>query len=126
MGQAHDYNLSVADAAQHYDLSARTVRDHLKSGALRGVRIRGAWRLSWSDVLAAEAGPTPRGPRIELYKSPLLSKRRLAGQWGVCERTVERWIADGLPTRNAFGSVRIAPIDASDWTARTFGTAGAA
>ncbi|WP_417525587.1 hypothetical protein [Marinovum sp.] len=53
-----------------------------------------------------------------------MRKKTLAAKWGVSERTVERWIADGLPTRNVFGSVRIAPTDAEKWMARTFGVAG--
>ena len=121
MKPAHDYNLSVADVARHYDLRPRTVRDHLKRGNLRGVRIGGEWRCSWPDVFAAERGPTPRGERAECYKSQRLTKKTLAAKWGVCEKTVERWIEAGLPTRNVFGSVRIAPVDAEEWTTRTFG-----
>ncbi|MFC6643897.1 MULTISPECIES: hypothetical protein [Sulfitobacter] len=49
------------------------------------------------------------------------SKKALATKWQVSERTVERWIVEGLPTRNVFGSVRIAPEDAVDWTEQTFG-----
>lgn len=52
-----------------------------------------------------------------------MRKKTLAAKWFVCEKTVERWIADGLPTRNVFGSVRIAPVDAETWTASTFGMA---
>ena len=124
MEPAHHFNLSLADVADHYALSVRTLREHLKAGALHGVRIKGAWRLSWSDVFDAEKGPKPQGERAELYKSRLLTKRDLAGRWGVTERTVERWIAEGLPTRNVFGSVRIAPVDAGEWTARTFTRTG--
>ena len=121
MNKTHPYHLSVAVVAEHFGLSARTVRDYLKSSKLAGTRIEGAWRLSWPDVWAAEQGPTPRGARQDHYTQPLLSKRQLAAQWGVSARTVERWITDGLPTRNVFGNVRIAPVDASDWTRRHFG-----
>lgn len=123
MEHTHEYNISVANVAHHYDLKPRTVRDHLKTGNLRGVRIKGAWRCSWRDVFSAEKGPMPCGKRAELYKSQLLTKRTLAAKWDVCERTVERWIESGLPTRNVFGSVRIAPIDAKEWTGRAFGIA---
>jgi len=33
--------------------------------------------------------------------------------WGASARTVERRIIGGLPTRNAHGSVQIAPVDAA-------------
>ncbi len=124
MPQSHEYNLPVSEVAKHYDLSARTVRNALKQGHLSGVRINGGWRCRWADVWAAEKGPAPRGTRAETYKAPLMRKKTLAAKWGVSERTVERWIADGLPTRNVFGSVRIAPTDAEKWMARTFGVAG--
>ncbi|MGR3631955.1 MAG: helix-turn-helix domain-containing protein [Limimaricola soesokkakensis] len=121
MGQHYDYSLTTRDVADHYDLSARTVRDHLVQGNLRGVKINRDWRCRWSDVWAAEQGPTPRGDRAQAYRAPLLSKKALGARWRVSERTVERWIDRGLPTRNVFGSVRIAPIDAEEWLERKFG-----
>jgi len=121
MRQLHDYSLTTEEVADHYGLTPRTVRDHLKRGTLRGVKINRDWRCSWPDVWAAEKGPTPRGERAKDYKAPLLCKKDLAVRWGVSERTVERWIEQGLPTRNAFGSVRIAAIDAEAWVQRTFG-----
>ncbi|MDO5632530.1 MAG: helix-turn-helix domain-containing protein [Paracoccus sp. (in: a-proteobacteria)] len=121
MEKIQDHNLTVADVAAHYNLSPRTVRQHLKDGALSGVRIKGEWRCSWRAVWRAEMGPMPRGERADLYRRHLMSKKTLAAKWGISERTVERWIADGLPTRNVFGSVRIAPFDAEEWTNRTFG-----
>jgi hypothetical protein len=123
MENAHTYNISVEDVAHHYDLKPRTVRDHLKNGNLHGVRIMGKWRCSWPDIFAAEKGPMPRGERAALYKAQLLTKKALAAEWGVSERTVERWIETGLPTRNVFSSVRIAPVDADEWMQRTFGAA---
>lgn len=124
MAHSHDYILSVAEVAAHFNLSARTVRTHLIKGTLAGVRLAGIWRCAWADVWAAEQGPVPRGARGKCYKQPLLSKKTLAEKWRVSERTVERWIVAGLPTRNVFGSVRIAPADADLWLARTFGSAG--
>ncbi|MHA6327088.1 helix-turn-helix domain-containing protein [Roseivivax sp. CAU 1753] len=121
MGHTHEYNLSVSAVAEHFALSERTVRDHLKKGQLHGVQIRRQWRCSWSDVWAAEQGPAPRGKLVKAYQKNLLTKKTLAAQWNVSERTVERWIENGLPTRNVFGSVRIAPVDAMVWTQRTFG-----
>jgi len=114
------YTLTVAEVATHYSLSARTIRNHLNGGTLEGVRLSGSWRCCWHDVWAAEQGPAPRGTRSNLYKTPLNSKKALALNWQVSERTIERWIADGLPTRNVFGSVRIAPADATEWMKQAF------
>ena len=124
MGQKKEYNLVASEIAKHYALTSRTVRAKLNDGVLQGVRVNGVWRCSWQDVWDAEKGPEPRGSRAELYKAPLLTKKSLASKWSVSERTIERWIQLGLPTRNVFGSVRIAPIDVDEWTARTFGIAG--
>jgi len=63
----------------------------------------------------------PKGAVAEQYMSPLLKKKDFAAKWGVCERKVERWIEEGLPTRNVFGSVRIAPVDGETWMRHTFG-----
>jgi hypothetical protein len=123
MSNLDDYHLSVAEVARHYQLSERTVRTHLKSGALNGVRVGGLWRCSWRDVWKAEKGPAPRGTGAARYCAPLLKKKDLARKWGMCERTVERWITSGLPTRNVFGSVRIAPADADEWMGRMTGSA---
>ena len=81
------------------------------------------YNLTVAEVAAhySLGGPAPRGARSKLYKRPLKSKKALATKWQVSERTVERWIVEGLPTRNVFGSVRIAPEDAVDWTEQTFG-----
>nr|WP_162623658.1 helix-turn-helix domain-containing protein [Paracoccus saliphilus] len=120
MKQTHDYNLTVKAVADHYSLTPGTVRAKLRAGELEGVRIGGDWRCSWQNVWAAEQGPVPRGNRADAYKKPLLTKKDLGAQWSVSERTVERWIAAGLPTRNVFGSVRIAPAEADEWVRRTF------
>jgi predicted site-specific integrase-resolvase len=120
MKQINYYILTVADVAEHYNLEAGTVRKHLNAGKLQGVRMKGAWRCSWPDVWAAEKGPMPREKRSEDYKSQLLTKKELAEQWSVCEKTVERWFIEGLPTRNVFGSVRISKLDANEWTQRNF------
>ncbi|WP_370160474.1 helix-turn-helix domain-containing protein [Limimaricola soesokkakensis] len=121
MKPLHDYSLTTEEVAEHYGLTPRTVRDHLKRGTLRGVKINRDWRCRWPDIWAAENGPTPRGNRAQAYQAPLLTKKALAARWSVSARTVERWIEQGLPTRNVFGSVRIAPIDAGEWLRRHFG-----
>ena len=126
MKPAHDYNLTVADVAKHYALTERTIRSHLKAGRLKGVRIGGLWRCSWRSVWSEEQGPLPKGEREEPYRRPLLTKRDVARQWGVSERTIERWIVAGLPTRNVFGNVRIAPEDLGAWVQAQFGVGDAA
>lgn len=121
MEPLHDYSLTTEEVAEHYGLSPRSIRDHLKKGNLQGVKINRDWRCRWADVWAVEQGPTPRGDRARAYQAPLLSKTALAAKWKVSVRTVERWIDRGLPTRNVFGSVRIAPVDADLWAQREFG-----
>lgn len=54
----------------------------------------------------------PKGLRRQRYKDPLLTKQDLAHGTGNSTRTIERWIADGLPTRNVFGMVRMNQADA--------------
>lgn len=120
MKHAHIFDLTVSAVAEHYALQPRTIRARLKSGDIDGVRIGGHWRLSWDDVLATEQGPAPSSVHLARYKEPLLSKKALASQWGTSISTVDRWINAGLPTRNVFGSVRIAPRDADIWLAKQF------
>ncbi len=115
MTDTHDFTLTVSDIAAHFSLSHRTIRDHLSSGRLKGVRIGGLWRARWRDVWSAETGPAPWGHKMDAYRQPLLTKAQLAARWAVSERTVERWIAAGLPTRNVFTNVRVAPVDAEAW-----------
>ena len=117
---AHDYTLSVSTVADHYALSPRTVRDWLQSGRLRGMRVGGLWRCRWKDVWAVEQGPTPRGPHAAAYRRPLLTKAATAARWGVSQRTIERWIAAGLPTRAVHGNTRIAVVDLEAWTRERF------
>ena len=51
----------------------------------------------------------------------MLSKQRLADRLRVSRSTIDRYIEEGLPTRNVFGSVRIAPFDAETWLHATYG-----
>lgn len=101
MSDQHGYTLTVAAVAAHYRLTPRTVRERLMAGDLAGMRIGGQWRCRWADIWAAEKGPMPKGARGNAYRQPLLTKRDLAAQWSISERTVERWITAGLPTRQS-------------------------
>lgn len=121
MTQKHDYILTVADVAAHFALEPRTIRTHLKSGALPGAKVRGKWMCQWQDVWSAERGPFPKGDRQGLYQKPMRSRRSLAAKLEVHISTVDRYIEEGLPTRNVFGSVRIAPFDAETWLRATYG-----
>lgn len=53
--------LSVNDVAEHWGLSADTVRRHIKAGGLDTRKRHRTFLLEWEDVWAAESGPFPRG-----------------------------------------------------------------
>ena len=84
-------------------------------GSDRSSPPRACLRLAWPDVWACEDGPIPKRARIARYKEDLLCKKTIAGALRVSVRTIERWIEDGLPTRNVFGAVRCNPHDVTDW-----------
>lgn len=107
--------LTVAEVARHYSLKPDTIRRKIRNGALDAIAFGWSYRLNWADVWACEDGPTPKGARISRYQDDLLGKRAIARALLVSERTVERWIADGLPTRNVFRVVRCNPHDVTDW-----------
>ena len=107
--------LSIEEVARHYGLRPDTVRRKVRDGEIDALRIGRVYRLDWRDVWACEEGNMPKGPREGRYKEPLLSKRRVAVALRVSPRTIERWIAIGLPTRNVFGAVRCNPHDVADW-----------
>jgi excisionase family DNA binding protein len=107
--------LSIEEVARHYGLRPDTVRRKVRNGEIEALRIGRLYRLDWQGVWACEEGPMPKGARQGRYMEPLLSKRRVAGGLGVSARTIERWIALGLPTRNVFGATRCNPHDVEDW-----------
>lgn len=113
--------LTISEVAEHFALKPDTVRRRIRSGDLPAVRLNRTFRADWPDVWACEEGPMPRGRGIERYQARLLTKKDLAARLRVSPRTLERWIGDGLPTRNVFGRVRINPHDAGDWVRGRFG-----
>ena len=113
--------LTVQQIAEHWRQTPATVRARIHRGDLPACRIAREFRVEWPDVWALEAGPLPHGANRSRYMEPLLTKADLAELIAVSTRTVERWIFDGLPTRNVGASVRIAPRDAEIWLARRFG-----
>lgn len=107
--------LTVEDTAKHFALTDDTIRNHIKSGDLRAQRINRSYRLEWQDVWTCERGPMPKGRRIARYRMPLATKFDVAEELRTSIKSVERMIADGLPTRNVWGSVRLNPADVKDW-----------
>jgi hypothetical protein len=67
------------------------------------------------------AGQLPSGKTAVRYKKCLLTKDELAAEYSVSVRPVERWVGDGLPTRNVFGSVRFNEDDVVDWLGEEMG-----
>lgn len=107
--------LSVEEVANHFGLRSETVRRKIRADEINAIRLRRTYRLDWPDVWAVEEGPMPRGARMARYQDRLLAKNEIATALGVSIKTVERWIAGGMPTRKAFGVVRCNPHDVSDW-----------
>lgn len=107
--------LSVEEVAKHYGLRPDTIRRKIRTGEIEAIRLGRTYRMSWPDVWACEEGPMPKRAQASCYQDDLLCKRTIAGALGVSVRNVERWIADGLPTRNVFGTVRCNPHDVTDW-----------
>lgn len=107
--------LSVEEVAKHYGLRPDTVRRKIHAGELEAVRLGRVYRITWPDVWACEEGPMPKRARITRYQEDLLSRQAIACALRVSVRTVQRWIDNGLPTRNVFGTVRCNPHDVTDW-----------
>jgi excisionase family DNA binding protein len=107
--------LSVEKVADHFGLKPDTVRRKIRSKEIEAIRIGRVYRLTWPDVWACEDGPMPKRARITRYQEDLLCKMVIAGALRVSVRAVERWIDDGLPTRNVFGAIRFNPHDVTDW-----------
>lgn len=113
--------LKTTDIAHHFGLSCDTIRRRIRNGELIAQKVRVDYRTTWPAVWACEDGPMPKGKFLGRYKAPLLSKRDLAGVVAYSVRTVERWVQDGLPTRNVFGVVRMNPYDVQTWLVREHG-----
>jgi len=107
--------LSLKEVADHFGLRPDTVRRKIKAGEIDAIRIGRVYRLAWQDVWACEDGPMPKRARITRYQEKLLCKKNIAGALRVSVRTVERWIDEGLPTRQVFGAIRCNPHDVTDW-----------
>lgn len=113
--------LTIDEVARHWRLKPAAVRKRITLGDLAAVRIGGRYRAEWPDVWSCEDGRLPGGARADQYKLPLLTKRDLAAAMRVSTRTVERWIADGLPTRNIGENTRLNRSEAARWIRQRYG-----
>lgn len=113
--------LTIEEVARHWRLRPAAVRKRITSGELEAVRIGGRYRAEWPSVWSCEAGRAPRGTQAEQYTTPLLTKRDLAVAMKVSTRTVERWITEGLPTRNVGENTRLNRSEAAKWIRARFG-----
>ena len=94
----------------------------LKSGELRA-ELFGHYVIDFPDAWACEQGPAPRPALYPRYMSDLLCREGLAKKTNRSLRTVDRWLAAGLPTRNLRDSVRFHALDAADGLAGRSGSA---
>ena len=113
--------LTIDDVAAHWCLRPQTVRAMIRAGTLRAAKLARQYRLNWSDVWACEEGPRPSGTTSERYATALLTKADLVALTRTSERTVERWIDAGMPTRNVSTNVRVNRDDAREWLCRRYG-----
>ncbi|WP_306132005.1 helix-turn-helix domain-containing protein [Roseivivax marinus] len=113
--------LTAQEVAGHFQLRPSTIRRWSSDGRIASHRIGRQLRFTWDQVWACENGPFPRKQLRQRYSRPLWTKRDVATLLSVSNRSVERWIERGLPTRNVYGAVRVNPYDARDWLANRFG-----
>ncbi|WP_417808799.1 helix-turn-helix domain-containing protein [Thioclava sp.] len=107
--------LTVKQVANHFGLRPDTIRRKARAGEISCIRIGRAYRFDWPDVWSCEDGPMPKGAMSARYQVPLVSKKQIAWSLQVSVRTVDRWLDEGLATRNVFGAVRCNPDDVADW-----------
>ena len=111
---------SVRDLSCHWSVGSRTIRQYIDKG-LRAYRVGRQYRVEWGEIWRYEHGACPRPAQHERYKAPLATKQMLGEAAETSLRTVDRWIARGLPTRNVGGNVRCNIYDAADWLERHVG-----
>lgn len=113
--------LTLEEVSDHWSLRPAAVRDRIRSGELRAVRIGGRYRTTWPDVWACESGVRPTGALAARHRTPLLTKADLAQVMRVSVRTVERWMHDGLPTRSVGSNTRFNRAEVAIWLRARFG-----
>jgi hypothetical protein len=108
--------LTVEDVATHWNLTPDTIRRYIASGRLPAQKLNRQHRTTWEDVWGCEEGPFPRNAGMRTrYQMRLADKAALQTGARVSRRTVDGWIADGMPTRRVFGNVLANPIDVAEW-----------
>ncbi|MCT4373434.1 helix-turn-helix domain-containing protein [Yangia mangrovi] len=112
------HTLDPAAAADHFRVRPRTIQIWIRDGKLQSYRIGRAHRMTWAEIWACEDGPKPTRKTEARYRLPLMTRAELASRLAISDRTVDRWIADGLPARNVFGLTRFNPVDAEEWLRR--------
>ena len=107
--------LTVEQVSKHFNLSCATIRRKAAEKKINAIRIGREYRFEWIDLWSCESGKIPRTSNRTRYKENLLTKSEIAANFQVSVRTVERWIVDGMPTRNVFSNVRCNPHDVTEW-----------
>ncbi|MFW2545476.1 helix-turn-helix domain-containing protein [Primorskyibacter sp. 2E107] len=114
--------LTVEDVASHWNLTSGTILRYIAAGRLPSQRLNRQHRVAWEDVWGCEEGPYPRSAEMRKRNElPLVGKTSIAAALNVSLRTVDSWIADGMPTRRVFSNVRANPVDVSEWLRGRFG-----
>jgi excisionase family DNA binding protein len=113
--------LTIQQASEYLGVAPATVYAMVRGGQIDIVRIGGRLRVTWDAVWCASDGQRVMGIDTRCMQRPLLRKSDVARTFGVSVRTVERWIADGLPTRRVRRAVRLAPAEVDRWARRRFG-----
>lgn len=95
--QATPSSLGVAKIADRYRVAPATVREWLRIGALKGLRIGRDWHVSWQAVFAFEGcGPTGRSPRqLALARTRLLKPQEVARPLEHSADTILSWRREG-------------------------------
>lgn len=107
--------ITVLECARHWGVCTKTVYNMIKSGVLPATKFCGKHQIAWPDIWACEQGHRPRKRQQGRYKIDLLSREQMVERSETSLRTVDRWLAQGLPTRNVGTCVRVNPQDAADW-----------
>ncbi|SFT01988.1 DNA binding domain-containing protein, excisionase family [Sulfitobacter marinus] len=107
--------LTVEQVSKHFNLSCATIRRKAAEKDINAIRIGREYRFEWVDLWSCESAKMPRASNSTRYKENLLTKSEIATNFQVSVRTVERWIVNGMPTRNVFSNVRCNPHDVTEW-----------
>ena len=113
--------LTTAEVADRWRLKAATVRKKAAAGILPAIPTGGGYRVRVEDMWACEDGPTPRAEFQQRHLEPLLTTQDLMRRTRLCEKTIGRYVKEGLPTRNVGGNVRFDYETARTWFTGKYG-----